>query len=357
MKIRRIVLALLLSVVFSLAFAEETQPTPNIPTPDPTHAPATITITAVGDCTLGTYKTSSGSTSKFGKYVEQYGYDYFFDNVRSLFEQDDITIVNLEGPLTSHKEKRAGRTFNFRGDPEWVQILSGSSVEICNVANNHFLDYKKVGAEETVATLEAAGIGVSGYGYEYYTEVKGITIGSVGFTEWNFEAEDILETVKAAREKCDLLIVSMHWNEEGARKMSSYCKKMGKALVDAGADLVIGNHTHFPGEIMQYNGKYIIGSLGNFCFGGNDVIKHFECVIFRQRFTVNGDGTVVDEGIDIIPAFISSDLTKNNYQPMIADVESGVELLNEVAGYSDSLTVGNVKWMDDSYAVQNHLLG
>ena len=149
----------------------------------------------------------------------------------------------------------------------------------------------------------------------------------------------------------------MHWNEEGKRKMSAYCKKMGKALVDAGADLVIGNHTHFPGEIMQYNGKYIIGSLGNFCFGGNDVIRHFACVIFRQRFTVYGDGTVADEGIDIIPAYISSDLKKNNYQPMIADVEDGVKLLNEVAGYSETLTVGNVKWMQDSYAVQNHLVG
>ena len=355
---RLLLAAAMLAFAGVSALAEGVAPenTPYIPTPEPTHAPATITITAVGDCTLGTYRTGSGRNSKFGSYVEKYGYDYFFENVRSLFEQDDITIVNLEGPLTNSKDKRSGRTFNFRGKPEWAQILSGSSVEICNVANNHVLDYKQAGADDTVAALQAVGVGASGYGLEYYTEVKGITIGSLGFTEWNFEPEDILKSVETARQKCDLLIVSMHWNEEGKRKMSAYCKQMGMALVDAGADIVIGNHTHFPGEIMQYKGKYIIGSLGNFCFGGNDVIRHFACVIFRQRFTVYGDGTVTDEGIDIIPAYITSDLDKNNYQPMIADVESGVKLLNEVAGYSETLTIGNVKWMEDSYAVQNHLV-
>ena len=109
--------------------------------PEATLAPgdAEITITAVGDCTLGG-DIPTGAYKSFASYYDKYGPDYFFANVRELFASDDLTIVNLEGPLTT-SEKIRGRKFNFRGLPEYVSILSGSSVEICNVANNHALDF------------------------------------------------------------------------------------------------------------------------------------------------------------------------------------------------------------------------
>ena len=326
------------------------------PTPDPTRAPATITITAAGDCTLGTYTTGSGSRSNFKSYVDKYGYDYFFQNVRELFSQDDLTIVNLEGPLTSHNSKRPRRAFNFRGYPEYVNILSGSSIEICNLANNHALDYQKEGVEDTYKALTEAGIGASGYGPEYYTEVNGYTVGSLGFTEWNFEPEDILSAVQAANEKCDLLIVSMHWGKEHHYEMSSYCRRMGRALIDAGADIVIGTHSHVYGEIEQYKGKYIITSLGNFCFGGNDDPYIQDCVIFRQKFNLTGDGEVTDGGIDIIPALISSTAEYNDFQPKISDPQRGAELLAGIWKISPTLSDGNVLWLEDSYVRRNGLV-
>ena len=98
--------------------------------PEATLAPgdAEITITAVGDCTLGG-DIPTGAYKSFASYYDKYGPDYFFANVRELFASDDLTIVNLEGPLTT-SEKIRGRKFNFRGLPEYVSILSGSSVEI-----------------------------------------------------------------------------------------------------------------------------------------------------------------------------------------------------------------------------------
>jgi len=318
--------------------------------------PVRILISAAGDCTLGTYKTGSGKLSAFKSYVEKYGYDYFFENVSELFAQDDLTIVNLEGPLTSHNSKRPRRAFNFRGYPEWVGILTSGNVDICNLANNHALDYKEEGFEDTYKALTEAGIGASGYGPEYYTDVKGVTVGSLGFTEWNFEAQDILAKVKAANEKCDLLIVSMHWNEEHEYRLSQYCRKMGRALVDAGADIVIGNHSHVYGEIEIYNGKYIINSLGNFVFGGNDDPYVRECVIFRQEFLVYSDGTVEDGGIDIIPCLLSSTEEYNDFKPRIAEPEEGRQTLYAIAGLSPGMTPDNVLWMEDSYVVKNGIL-
>lgn len=318
--------------------------------------PTAILITAVGDCTLGTYKTGSGKLSAFKSYVEKNGYDYFFANVRELFSEDDLTIVNLEGPLTSHSTKRPRRAFNFRGYPEYTQILTSGSVEICNLANNHALDYKEEGFEDTYNALTEAGIGASGYGPEYYTQVNGFTVGSLGFTEWNFEVDDILEKVKAANEKCDLLIVSMHWNEEHEYKLSKYCRNMGRALIDAGADIVIGNHSHVYGEIENYKGKYIINSLGNFVFGGNDDPYVRECVIFRQKFLMYSDGTVGDGGIDIIPAFLSSTEEYNDFQPRIAEPEEGRKLLYAIANLSPNMTADKVTWLEDSYVVKNGIL-
>ena len=121
-----------------------------IPTAAPTELPdwdgsvasttaQTITITAAGDCTLGG-SVHQDTYANFKKYVQNYGYDYFFSNVRSLFEADDLTILNLEGPITDVGKARHG-SYVFKGDPDYVNIMTGSSVELCNVANNHSQDF------------------------------------------------------------------------------------------------------------------------------------------------------------------------------------------------------------------------
>ena len=276
------------------------------PTPTPVPEPVYITLTAVGDCTLGGNTNDGASGEKrFATCFKENSADYFMQNVRGLFGSDDVTVVNLEGPLTTATTKRSNRTFNFRGDPEYVNILSGSSVEVCNLANNHAYDFKTAGFEETASVVQAAGMGACGFGLEHYMEVKGRTVGFLGFTEWNFEPEEIESAVRSAREKCDLLIVCIHWGEELTYKHTSTTEKLGRRMVDAGADLVIGGHSHVYGEIEQYQGKYIIYSLGNFCFGGNKKPSDMQCIIFQQRFKLWPDGRVEDAGINLIPAQVS----------------------------------------------------
>ena len=326
------------------------------PTPRPEPEPEYITLTAVGDCTLGG-NTNSGAEGekRFASCFEQNGADYFLQSVRGLFESDDVTVANLEGPLTTATDKRSNRQFNFRGNPEYVNILTSSSVEVCNLANNHAYDFKTAGFEETAQVLEAAGVGACGFGLEHYMEVKGCTLGFLGFTEWNFELEEIERTVRSAREKCDLLIVCVHWGEERTYKHTSTTEKLGRRMVDAGADLVIGGHSHVYGEIEQYQGKYIIYSLGDFCFGGNKKPSDMNCIIFQQRFKLWPDGRVEDAGINLIPAQVSSTTKSNDYQPIFLEGDKGAELLAKVAKISN-LTEESTIWMPESFVVQNGIV-
>ena len=332
-------------------------PTPTAtPTPEPTATPTPtpktetqITITAVGDCTIGGLKSSN-----FHDYAAEQSPEYFFENVQKYFQNDDLTIINLEGPLTNQTDKRPNRTYNFRGKPEYVNILTSSGIDACNLANNHGYDYKKQGLIDTYNVLTQAGIASFGFGLEYYTEIDGFTVCCLGFTEWDFEKSEILDVIKAARPKCDLLIVSIHWGREYVNTPPSYCRDMGPKMIDAGADLVIGNHSHVYGTIYQYKGKWIIYSLGNFVFGGNNDPDYQECTIFRQTFTVS-KGKSEDAGIDIIPARVSSNPKYNDFKPMIMEPGEGLRQLKRVASVSN-FDPYMVNWMDDSYVYETGIL-
>ena len=308
-------------------------------------ADKTITITFAGDVTLGGEERLASEPNSFASVYEKNGPEYFLQNFADFFAEDDLTIVNLEGPLTSSEDMRSGRTFNFRGETEYVQILSGSSVEIANVANNHALDFGQEGLDETAQVLTSAGIGVSGFKRVYTTEVKGVKIGSVGFTEWAYSEEQIVDAIKSVRDDCDLLIVSVHWGEEREYEPLRSQRELGRAMVDAGADIVIGNHSHVYGGVEKYNDKYIIYSLGNFCFGGNSNPSDKNCTIFQQTFNVGKDGTVEDGGINIIPARVSGSNDTNDFQPYILSGEAAAKQLSKIANVS-SVKDEELKWME-----------
>ena len=325
------------------------------PTYSPSPADTEILITAVGDCTLGG-DNEYGLEDRFRKYYDQYDADYFFSGVRNLFESDDLTIVNLEGPLTTSRDKREGRKFNFRGSPEYVNILSGSSVEIANLANNHAYDYGESGFQETAEVLENAGICASGFTRAGFLDVKGVRVASVGFYDKEHSKNEMVGAVEYLRDQCELLIVSIHWGKEYTHEPTGEQREIGRALIDAGADLVIGNHSHVYGGLEMYKGKYIIYSLGNFCFGGNSNPDDKDCTIFQQRFVIAPDGTISDGGISIIPATISSTSRTNDYSPRIQNPETGVNLLSKIIGVS-RLEPEKVIWMPESYEVAAGLVG
>lgn len=284
-------------------------------------APVTVKISAAGDFTLGNDDTLDYDTSFNYYYDEVAGYPgYFLENIKSIFEDDDLTIVNFEGTLTDGGE-RADKEYAFKGRPEFVQVLTEGSVEACNVANNHAFDYGEEAYQETKQHLTDAGITVFGYDNSKVVEVNGIKVGLIGYMEL-YEGLGCLEKVNTEIEKvreqgAQLIIVTYHWGDEGAYHHYEDQETLGHAAIDAGADLVIGHHSHRIQEMEEYKGKYIFYSLANCCFGGHPNPSDMDSFIMQQTFTFI-DGKLQpkkDEDVRIIPYRISSTSEYNNYQP------------------------------------------
>ena len=275
-----------------------------------------VSVTLVGDCTLATDINAPQDESFVSEAKKQGDYTYFLKNVADIFKEDDLTIVNFEGAL-SERGSRLDKQFAFRGKPEYVEILSSSSVEAATLANNHSLDYGDESFNDTVEILENAGISAFSDGDIEVKEVNGVKVGLVGLYALNekrtakFKAD--MEAVKEAG--AELIIVNAHWGEESAKVPNAKQKELAREAIDMGADLVVGHHPHVLQGIEKYNGKYIVYSLGNFCFGGNRNPSDKDAMIFRQTFTLENGQAEEDDNILIIPCSISSVSGRNNYQP------------------------------------------
>ena len=284
----------------------------------------TIKISAVGDCTLATDVNYGGNGSFVNEVSNQNNdYTYFLRNVKNIFENDDLTIVNFEGTL-SENGTRADKQFAFRGKPEFVNILTSSSVECANLANNHTKDYGLAAFEDTKQILKENNI-IAFEGVDTSVlEVNGIKVGLIGINVLNDTHrslfDEAMENVKS--KEPDLIIVSFHWGIERDTSPSDIQIEYAYKAIDNGADLVIGHHPHVLQGIEKYKGKYILYSLGNFCFGGNKNSSDKDTMIFQQTFTFENDELLDDDNILIIPCSISSVKNRNNYQPT---VPSGAE--------------------------------
>lgn len=319
-------------------------PTPT-PTPTPTEAPVQILVSAVGDCTLGTDVGFDESTSLPAKYREVGDPAYFLQLVKPIFEEDDITIVNLEGTLTEATE-RADKTFAFKGDPSYVQILTSGSVEAANLANNHSRDYGEQSYEDTIRYVEEAGIRTFGYARTAIIKVDGVKVGLTGTYELakGMDCEEDLiaaiEDVKA--QGAELVISSFHWGTERENYPESNQKELARAAIDAGADLVLGHHPHVLQGVEIYKDKYIVYSLGNFCFGGNKNPQDKDTMIFQQRFTVTNGEVQKDRDVTIIPCRLSSTSERNNYQPEPLEGEDAERVMNRLLEYSSGFEESGV---------------
>lgn len=308
-------------------FKPEAQPT--VPPMDA----AVFTLTAVGDCTLG--GTAGGkSYARFQEMVDDKGVDYFFENIRPIFEGDDLTLINFEGTLTEATEKRRGRIFNFKGDMENLGIVSGSSVEVATLANNHAFDFKQQGFDDTVNALEGAGIATCGFGRESIVNANGVDVGFLGFTEWDFTEKEIRKAIMEMDQQCDVLVVSMHWGKEKEYRATDTQQELAHLAVDAGADLVIGHHPHVVGGIENYKGVQILYSLGNFCFGGNDKPYDTDAFVYQQTFVMGKDGVASVSG-KLYPISVSSNERVNNYQPILLHGEDADRVLKKIVKNSE----------------------
>lgn len=297
-------------------------------------SPVSLTLSVVGDCTLGTDETFDYDTS-LNAYYENYGADYFLQNVKDIFSADDLTIANFEGTLTDSDE-REDKTFAFKAPASYASILTGGSVEAVNTANNHSHDYGEQSFDDTLAALDDAGIVHFGYDETAVMDVKGIKVGLVGIYELydHLEREQQLKDniAKVKADGAQLIVVIFHWGNETETIPDSNQTTLGRIAIDEGADLVCGHHPHVLQGIETYKGRNIVYSLGNFCFGGNSSPSDMDTMIYQQTFTIDADGVKKDNVTNIIPCSISSAAYDgyNNYQPTPAEGDEATRILGKI---------------------------
>lgn len=320
-------------------------------------SPVSLTLSVVGDCTLGTDETFDYDTS-LNAYYENYGADYFLQNVKDIFSTDDLTIANFEGTLTDSDE-REDKTFAFKAPASYASILTGGSVEAVNTANNHSHDYGDQSFDDTLAALDDAGIVHFGYDETAVMDVKGIKVGLVGIYELydHLEREQQLKDniAKVKADGAQLIVVIFHWGNETETVPDSNQTTLGRIAIDEGADLVCGHHPHVLQGIETYKGRNIVYSLGNFCFGGNSSPSDMDTMIYQQTFTIDADGVKKDNVTNIIPCSISSAAYDgyNNYQPTPAEGDEATRILGKITERSSWISTAEGSTFTAKYNSNN----
>lgn len=289
-----------------------------------------ITVTGTGDFTVG--GDSRKRSNIFDEELERHGGDIQFAmrNIRDVLLADDLTIVNFEGTLTESTyvpaDKRENQ-FLFSAPPSYVAMLTENGVEAVSLENNHVMDHGEEVYQETMDTLHDAGVVYSNSAEIGVIEIKGVQIAMLSYLcidRYNKLWDVVPADIQAAKEQYPIVIVSFHWGNETYYQPTDNQIKMGRLAVDAGADLVLGHHSHRIQPIEQYKGVYICYSLGNFCFAGNRKPSDMSSFLFQTRFRVK-DGVVSNEGFRIIPIRISSRTDRNDFIPTVLEKDTAID--------------------------------
>ncbi|MHB1394776.1 MAG: CapA family protein [Clostridia bacterium] len=225
-------------------------------------------------------------------FIKSKGEDYVFEGYEKHFKSSDIVFGNLETALTSKGQPIKDKEYTFRSNPKLAPYLKKYNFTALSVANNHIMDFGPAALTDTMKLLKENGISYGGGGYNkqeasngVVIEKKGYKIGFIAFTkvtpsvDWYAGAKkpgiigaykahevEVLEAVKNLNEKCDLLVVSLHWGKERLIAVRKEETELAHKLIDSGADVIAGHHPHVVQAIEMYKDKPIFYSLGNFFF-------------------------------------------------------------------------------------------
>lgn len=279
---------------------------PNIqPVPDNTvHQKSSVQLTFVGDIMM------SGNVEKT---LLANSYDYPYKHVSSLFLQDDITIANLETPVTATGVPAQNKTYVYKSSPLAVPAMKKAGIDVVNLANNHSMDQGVPGLLDTFVALDDNQIEYVGAGKDasrayapVFIEKNGIKIAILGFsrvipeTSWfagntqpgladSYDPALAVKAIQQANSHADLVVVIAHWGKERSDYPVDHQKELSRAYIDAGADLIVGGHPHVLQGFERYNDKWIAYSLGNFIFTRSSEPKTWESMVLQASCTKSGD--------------------------------------------------------------------
>ncbi|MBP3285452.1 MAG: CapA family protein [Prevotella sp.] len=249
------------------------------------------------------------------KVIEQKGTDAVFSPfVDSVFQSSDIVIGNLECPATKIKEP-SFKQFIFRAEPEWLFTLKQHGITHLNLANNHSVDQGRAGLVDTRENVVSAGIIPIGAGYTMEEAVRPVlltssprkvyVLASLQLALENFaylsekpsvsqeDFDTLVERVRHLRssEPDSYIIVTLHWGGEHTLQPVTIQRVRAHQLIDAGADALIGHHTHTLQTIEEYKGKPIYYSIGNFIFDQRKPVNTRACMV---KLTITKESSHVE---------------------------------------------------------------
>ena len=314
-------------------------------------AEKTLTFTFAGDCTLGSEESKRGAANSFVSTYYEKGPDYFMANFRSLFEQDDWTIVNLECVFSDNRaDEKTSKRYRFRGDLEFVKILTGSSVEAVGLANNHTGDYGNQGIRHTKETLEENSIAWFMGTEPVIFEKDGIHVAFYAvdnMTVYN-KGEELRKSMDTVREngQADAIIMMYHCGTEYDPRHNVNQENMAKVYIAHGADLIVMHHPHVLQGIRIANNRSVFYSLGNFTFGGNDRIKEklvntrlatsLYTMVLQARLRFSDDGEYLGQQMTVIPGVTTSaEPPINDFRPRLATEEEAVQAVAAIQTDTD----------------------
>ena len=336
-----------------------------------------MTVTCAGDFTIGKDMNHKDIFTPELKKNDG-NINFVMQNVKSIFTEDDLTLINFEGTLTESTFKPKSKTkddFIFSISPSYASVLPDNSVEAVCLDNNHVLDHGEEGLEDTKQALRDAGVIYSTpletgvFNYRGIIQVAMLSYNCIdrygtGFKSSKYAGqytdtflqhdtfeEAVCAEIEEAKRNYAVVIVSFHWGREKDYAPTQNQIRLGRMAADAGADLVIGHHSHRIQPIEYYNGTLICYSLANFCFAGNSKPSDMSSFMLQARFRVKEDGSASFKDFIIIPFRISSTKSTNNFTP--TPFESGAERDSILNTMRDPVNIKNLP-----YAVtdlENHL--
>lgn len=309
----------------------------------------------------GPYSVSFATTGdlifwrEVGDYIDANGGASAMANISDMLSQSDVTISNLESPLSDDEsEPVPDKDVYIIGRPSAIESVVNSGIDIVSLANNHIMDYTGPALQDTLEALDAAGILHAGAGMNeedadkmVETTVNGASIAFFSWTDIvpdNYVAyednpgvasarlnmDDACRRVSEAKKTHDIVIVAMHWGVEYQDYIDDYTQRTpAHQLADAGADVVLGNHPHVMEGVEFYNGSFIAYAHGNCVFRqafefGN---THESIVL---KFDMTQDGI---QNVTATPLYLSDE----HGIPSVATGEQAQATLSRLAAISDGM--------------------
>ncbi|MCO0598120.1 CapA family protein [Peribacillus butanolivorans] len=276
----------------------------------------TLTMTMVGDVMMGRYVE---------KVTDKHGYDYLFRYMKPYFTASDYVSGNYEHPALKEdvsKYKEADTAIRLNSHQSGVEAVKNAGFSVMTLANNHMMDFEEQGLLDTIDEFKSADMDYVGVGSNTtdakasinYSDVNGVRVATLGFTDvygkdavsknnqaglLNSNPDLLFEMIGKARDakqgNADLVVVNMHWGQEYSTSTTSRQTELAKAVIDAGADVIIGHHPHVLQSFDVYNDGIIFYSLGNFVFD-QGWTRTKDSAMVQYHLAEDGQAT-----IDVVP--------------------------------------------------------